>query len=133
MHPFNNTLRDIKIGNILFDSSDGKIKFIYFSISTIVKSENKLINEPDASMHYQNPQIFDTDNKGYTNHFIVDLWAVGICLYIFIFEEFPFDADSELKLGIKICDKKFKFPFNLKNKDFEELLNVFLDKYLKKE
>ena len=132
MHSFNIAHRDIKIENILLDSRDGKIKFIDFSISTIVKSENKLINEPGGSMHYQSPEFFDTNNKGYYNPFIADLWAVGICLYIFIFEEFPFDADSELELDINICDKQYKFPFDPKNKEYEELLNAFLDKDLNK-
>ena len=131
MHSFNIVHRDIKIENILLDSNDGKIKLIDFSISTIVKSENKLINEPGGSMHYQSPEFFDTDNNGYHDPFKADVWAIGICLYIFIFEEFPFDSESELELGIKICDKPYKFPFDPKNKDFEELLNAFLNKNLK--
>ena len=131
IHSFNIAHRDIKIENILFDSNDGKIKIIDFSISTIVKSENKLINEPGGSMHYQSPEFFDTDNKGYYDPFKADIWAIGICLYIFIFEEFPFDSDSELELGIKICDKTYKFPFDPKNKDYEELLNAFLNKNIK--
>ena len=131
IHSFNIAHRDIKIENILFDSNDGKIKIIDFSISTIVKSENKLINEPGGSMHYQSPEFFDTYNKGYSDPFKADIWAIGICLYIFIFEEFPFDSDSELELGIKICDKPYKFPFDPKNKDYEELLNAFLNKNIK--
>ena len=67
IHSYNIAHRDIKIENILFDSNDGKIKIIDFSISTIVKSENKLINEPGGSMHYQSPEFFDTDNNGYYN------------------------------------------------------------------
>ena len=58
IHSFNIAHRDIKIENILFDSRDGKIKFIDFSISTIVTSDNKLINEPGGSMHYQSPEFF---------------------------------------------------------------------------
>ena len=132
IHSFNIVHRDIKIENILFDSKDGKIKLIDFSISTIVKSENKLINEPGGSMHYQSPEFFDTENKGYYDPFKVDIWAVGICLYIFIFEEFPFDSESELELGIKISDKPYKFPYDPKNKNFEELLSYLLDKDPKK-
>lgn len=132
IHSFNIVNRDIKIENILFDSNDKKIKLIDFSIGTIVKSENKLINEPGGSMHYQSPEFFDTDNNGYYNPFISDIWAFGICLYIFIFEEFPFDSESELELGIKISKKNHIFPFDPKNKDFEELINSLLEKDLKK-
>lgn len=132
IHSFNIVHRDIKMENILFNSQDKKIKFIDFSISSIVTSEKKLINEPGGSMHYQSPEFFDTDNGGYYDPFIADVWAVGICLYIFIFEEFPFDSDSELELGIKICEKPLKFPYDPANKDFEQLLNDLLEKKLEK-
>ena len=133
MHKYNIAHRDIKMENILFDDKSGNIKFIDFSISTIVNSENKLINEPGGSMHYQSPEFFNTENNdGYYDPFKADIWAVGICLYIFIFEEFPFDSDSELELGIKISENNYKFPFDPKNKSFEELLKSILDKELNK-
>ena len=133
MHKYNIAHRDIKIENILFDEKSAKIKFIDFSISTIVSSENKLINEPGGSMHYQSPEFFNTENNnGYSDPFIADIWAVGICLYIFIFEEFPFDSDSELELGIKISEKNYKFPFDPENKNFVILIDSILNKDLNK-
>ena len=71
-------------------------------------------------------------NEGYYNPFIADIWAVGICLYIFIFEEFPFDSDSELELGIKISEKNYKFPYDPENKNFENLLEALLNKDINK-
>ena len=82
-------------------------------------------------MHYQSPEFFNSENNnGYYDPFIADIWAVGICLYIFIFEEFPFDSDSELELGIKISEKNYKFPFEPDNKDFENLIDAMLKKDL---
>ena len=123
--------RDIKIENILFDSKDKNPKIIDFSISTIHNNNNNLINEPGGSIHYQAPEIFsDTTiiNKGYYNSFLADIWSIGICLYIFIYEEFPFDSDSELELQIKISENKIKPPFNSENKDFDFLLEKLLEK-----
>ena len=57
---------------------------------------------------------------------------MGICLYIFIFEEFPFDSDSELELGIKISEQNYKFPYEPRNKDFEDLISALLNKDLNK-
>jgi len=129
MHKLNIVHRDIKIENILFDDKSGKIKFIDFSISTILKKDQKLINEPGGSMHYQSPEFFNTENNdGYYDPFIADIWAVGICLYIFIFEEFPFDSESELELGIKISEKEYKFPFDPENKNFEKIIEAMLHK-----
>lgn len=132
IHSFNIVHRDIKMENILFNSIDKKIKYIDFSISTILEKDKKLINEPGGSMHYQSPEFFDTENGGYYDPIKADIWAVGICLYIFIFEEFPFDSDSELELGIKISEKSLKFPFDPENKDYEEVLNALLEKKLDK-
>ena len=133
MHKYNIAHRDIKIENILFDEKNEKIKFIDFSISTIVNSDNKLINEPGGSMHYQSPEFFNTENtNGYYDPFIADIWAIGICLYIFIFGEFPFDSDSESETGTKTSEKNYEFPFDPKNKNSEKLLGDLLNKDLNK-
>ena len=132
MHKLNIVHRDIKMENILFDDKSGKIKFIDFSISTIVNQDKKLINEPGGSMHYQSPEFFNTENNdGYYDPFKADIWAVGICLYIFIFEEFPFDSESELELGIKISEKEYKFPFDPESNNFELLIESMLKKDIK--
>ena len=109
-HIHNNRIshRDIKIENILFTSEhNGVIKIIDFSISTIIPNDVKEINEPGGSMHYQAPEMFDYDKKGYYDPFKIDYWAVGVCLYIFIFEQFPFDDESELALQMKISNNKY--------------------------
>ena len=45
--------RDLKPENIVFSSDDNQIKIIDFSISTIVKTKNNLINEPGGSIFFQ--------------------------------------------------------------------------------
>jgi serine/threonine protein kinase len=122
--------RDIKIENILFDSKDKNPKIIDFSISTI-HNNNNFINEPAGSIHYQAPEIFSDEtikNKGFYDAFKADVWSVGICLYIFIYEEFPFDAESELELQIKIGENKINPPVNAENKDFDVLIEKLLEK-----
>jgi serine/threonine protein kinase len=123
--------RDIKIENILFDSKDKNPKIIDFSISTIHNNNNNFINEPAGSIHYQAPEIFSDStikNKGFYDAFKADVWSVGICLFIFIYEEFPFDGESELQLQINIGEKKLNPPFNSENKDFDSLLEKLLEK-----
>ena len=130
-HIHNNriTHRDIKIENILFTSEHhGAIKIIDFSISTIIPTNVAEINEPGGSMHYQAPEMFDYDKKGYYDPFKIDYWAVGVCLYIFIFEQFPFDDESELALQMKISNNKLEMPFNPMNAEYEEVLNALMEK-----
>ena len=84
-------------------------------------------------MHYQSPEFFNTENtNGYYDPFIADIWAIGICLYIFIFGEFPFDSDSESETGTKTSEKNYEFPFDPKNKNSEKLLGDLLNKDLNK-
>ena len=130
IHSHNIIHRDIKIENLLFDSKENKIKIIDFSISTILLSKNNKIDEPGGSMHYQAPELQNIETNTNYNPFYADIWSVGICLYIFIFEEFPFDSESELELGIKISEKNYKFPFEPENKDFEKLIDTILKKDL---
>ena len=128
IHSLNIIHRDIKIENILYDSKENKTKIIDFSISTILQNKNSKIDEPGGSMHYQAPELQSMEtNKNY-NPFFSDIWSVGICLYIFIFEEFPFDSDSELELQMKILENDIKLPFNPENKNYEDLLFKLLDK-----
>lgn len=49
--------RDLKPENILFSSEDQSIKIIDFSISTIVKTKNNMINEPGGSIFFQGINI----------------------------------------------------------------------------
>ena len=49
-------------------------------------------------------------------------------MYIFIYEEFPFDAESELELQIKIGENKINPPVNAENKDFDVLIEKLLEK-----
>lgn len=120
--------RDIKIENILFNSKDKKIKIIDYSISTILSNGETEINEPGGSMHYQAPELFSYDTKGYYEPFKADIWSIGICLYIFIYEQYPFDSDSELELQMKILNNDLYHPFNPDNESFLLLLNSLLDK-----
>ena len=79
-------------------------------------------------MHYQAPELQNIETNTNYNPFYADIWSVGICLYIFIFEEFPFDSDSELELQIKILENDIKLPFNPLNKFYENLLFQLLEK-----
>ena len=129
IHSCNISHRDIKMENILYNSVEDKIKIIDFSISTIIHSNKTLINEPGGSMHYQSPEMFTTEEtKGYYEPKATDIYAVGVCLYIFIFEQFPFDDESELCLQMKILNEKLQFPFDPKNEDYVILLKALMEK-----
>lgn len=129
--------RDIKLENMVFSSLNGdtvgRAKLIDFSISSIVISSDNLVNEPGGSVHFQGimyiliiaPEQFEMD-EGY-NAFIADIWSAGICIYIFLSENFPFDADSEIELQTLISDNEIEYPEAF-DKSTIEFLKLILNK-----
>ncbi len=110
IHSLNICHKDIKPENVVFSSQDNEIKIIDFSIGKILSDgEDKLIDEPGGSIHFQAPELFESFAPKY-NPFKNDIWSVGITLYIFISESFPFDADSELELQIIISEQEISYP-----------------------
>jgi len=109
--------KDIKPENFVFSSEDSLLKFIDFSIGKILNPLEKdiLINEPGGSIHFQAPELFDKMDSFY-DPFKYDVWSLGITMYIFLVEQFPFDSDSELELQIMIAEKEINYPKELDDK-----------------
>ncbi len=134
--------RDIKPDNIVFSSRDDNIKIIDFSISVFFKELNNinkdldlgkakglfLTNEPGGTIHFQAPEQFET---GKHNPFFSDIWSLGVSLYIFICEEYPFDSESELELQIKIFEEDIKFPEFVDN-NMKNIIQSMLERDLSK-
>lgn len=132
--------RDLKPDNIVFSSKDNNCKIIDFSISTFFNIENFnhykneinndkletrfLTNEPGGSIHFQAPEQFEISKH---NPFISDIWSLGVSLYIFLCEEFPFDSDSELELQIKIADEEPTYPDYL-DSDLKNIIKRMMEK-----
>lgn len=74
---------DIKPENILVDNNKN-IKLIDFDNSFIRNNNNKRVTGTDLYL----PPEFNNDEKIY-NHASVDVWSIGVLLYVMIFLEFP--------------------------------------------
>jgi len=129
--------RDIKPENIVYSTKDKCCKIIDFSISIICEKseENRkfFTKEPGGSIHFQAPEQYE---MGSYNPFVSDIWSLGISIYIFLFEVYPFDcnSDSELELQINICNQKVKFPEYVYDNDDDNLLLVtFIEALLEKD
>jgi len=59
----------------------------------------------------------------------IDIWALGVNLYIMLFGVFPFDAKYEEDINDKIVNDPLKFPPNIRiSKTGYNLLNKLLEK-----
>lgn len=98
--------RDLKLGNILLTNENGRevLKLTDFGLSRLVHSQQtgltKLI-KPAGTMSYMAPELvscYVLYNTGQKNRirpydcFGVDMWALGVSLFMLLCKEHPFDS-----------------------------------------
>ncbi len=98
--------KDIKPENILVDSN-GKAKIVDFGISEIV-NDDCIINENSGTLMFCAPEMFRNNNA--INGIKVDVWSLGITLYLMLYGMFPFDGNNYDELKKSIMEGELKFP-----------------------
>lgn len=83
--------RDLKLENVLFETiAKSKIKIVDFGISGRVK--HGVGEKNDAGTYkYLPPEFFEAYS---TASPALDIWSIGVMLFLMIFKEFPFDGDD---------------------------------------
>lgn len=65
----------------------------------------------------------------YSSSTKIDIWALGVNLYLMLFGVFPFDAKIEGDINDKIINSPLKFPSNIQiSKSGFNLINGLLEK-----
>jgi len=93
LHKNNIAHRDLKLENILIDDNKN-IKVIDFGFS-LVTPRNKPLNVCCGTPSYMAPELIA--KKNYYGH-LVDIWALGILLFVLLSGYFPFKGISILFL-----------------------------------
>ena len=113
--------RDIKLENILLiDEKIVKIIDFGFSIKCPKKSYQKFLC---GTPTYMAPEII---NK---NHYIPeysDIWSLGVLLYIMLTGNFPFNANTEDELCMKINKCDFDIPDYLSVESRNLIRKIFI-------
>ena len=104
--------RDIKLENVLIIKDD-IIKLIDFGFA-IKCNRNEYQDFFCGTIYYMPPEIV---NKKKYIPFYSDIWSLGVLLYIMLFGNFPFKANSEEKLFELINNGKLIFPNNINVSD----------------
>jgi serine/threonine protein kinase len=83
-------------------------KLLDFSISTIVEESNKdfSVNYITGTTNFQAPETMMSKADGRLS----DIWSLGVSMFVFLSNVFPFDGDSELVVQLKTMKGEFSYP-----------------------
>ncbi|ESO00628.1 hypothetical protein HELRODRAFT_131017, partial [Helobdella robusta] len=105
-HKMNVVHRDLKAENLLLDSGLN-VKVADFGFSNISKP-GELLRTHCGSPPYAAPELFE--GKEYDGP-KVDIWSLGIVLYVLVVGSLPFDGKTLQELRSSILAGKFRVPF----------------------
>ncbi|WBW72354.1 serine/threonine protein kinase Ppk25 [Schizosaccharomyces osmophilus] len=98
--------RDLKIENILLTEDLRQVKLIDFGLSNFY-SQTDLLQTYCGSLYFAAPELLDA--VPYTGP-EVDVWSLGVVLYVMVCGRVPFDDVSVPMLHSKIKSGKIEFP-----------------------
>lgn len=123
--------RDLKINNVVFlDEEKTKVALIDFGISTFSNDYGEGGDVVKAgTLKYMPPELLVEGEKNMKVSNKVDMWAMGVILYLLYFKRFPFDGKSGNEIKKKIKRDHVCFPCEIKiRKSLIELINKLLEK-----
>jgi polo-like kinase 1 len=118
--------RDLKLANI-FLTDELKIKIGDFGLTTRVNYTDERQKNIVGTPYYMAPEIIQPGEVGYS--YEVDIWAIGVILYIWVIGKMPFNAPDTEKLYRKILDCNYCFPEEIEISDeVKDLIGKMLEK-----
>uniref|UniRef100_A0A8B9LGN1 non-specific serine/threonine protein kinase n=1 Tax=Astyanax mexicanus TaxID=7994 RepID=A0A8B9LGN1_ASTMX len=119
--------RDIKPSNLLL-GDDGHIKIADFGVSNEFEGSDALLSNSAGTPAFMAPETL-TDQENRFSGKALDVWAIGVTLYCFVFGKCPFVDDYILALYEKIRNCPVIFPDTPSVcEELKELLIRMLDK-----
>ncbi|XP_041851003.1 calcium/calmodulin-dependent protein kinase kinase 1b [Melanotaenia boesemani] len=100
--------RDIKPSNLLL-GDDGHVKIADFGVSNEFEGVDDLLSSTVGTPAFMAPETISENQQSFSGK-AVDVWAMGVTLYCFVFGECPFYDDYIVSLHNKIKDKPVEFP-----------------------
>lgn len=114
--------RDLSLENLLIDNHDN-LKIADFGLSKAVTDSDPLCTTKCGTRPYLAPEILR--NEPYTEQ--VDIWQLGIVIYVMAFGCFPFCISNEAQMIAEIQTKTPEFPEDV-DLDLKDLLLKLLAK-----
>uniref|UniRef100_A0A8C6YNK3 non-specific serine/threonine protein kinase n=1 Tax=Nothoprocta perdicaria TaxID=30464 RepID=A0A8C6YNK3_NOTPE len=115
--------RDIKPSNLLL-GDDGHVKIADFGVSNQFEGNDAQLSSTAGTPAFMAPEAISDTGKSFSGK-ALDVWAMGITLYCFVYGKCPFIDEYILGLHNRIKNKPVEFP---EDKELKELILRMLDK-----
>lgn len=116
--------RDIKLDNVLLDSTQSNIKICDFGVSKILKTKNQMMDEKCGTPAYLAPEIIlGCGYEGYWS----DIWSLGVLLYCLTCASVPFRGQNIPDLHKSILSGTYTLPSHLSD-PVKDLISKMLKK-----
>lgn len=112
LHSNNIVHHDLKLENFVIGNK-GKVKITDFGLSALLKNEDEKQRLTGGTTNYMSPEIIQNEEHS----FGVDIWAIGVCAFIMLIGQPPFEGSSKEVVyeKIKNCDYHFPIKNNISN------------------
>ncbi|KAM9384797.1 calcium/calmodulin-dependent protein kinase kinase 1 isoform 2-T3 [Pholidichthys leucotaenia] len=119
--------RDIKPSNLLL-GDDGHVKIADFGVSNQFEGNDALLSSTAGTPAFMAPETLSDKHKSFSGK-ALDVWAMGVTLYCFVFGKCPFIDEYILALHNKIRTNPVEFPEIPKtSEELQTLILQMLDK-----
>ena len=104
--------RDLKLENVLFSGkSKHEIKIVDFGIAGQWRG-TKIDKTTAGTLRYMPPEVIENLEYKSNANPALDMWSLGVMLYVMLFNSFPFDSDSPACIKSQIVHSELCFPEN---------------------
>ncbi|XP_061733355.1 calcium/calmodulin-dependent protein kinase kinase 1-like [Nerophis ophidion] len=119
--------RDIKPSNLLL-GDDGHVKIADFGVSNEFEGTDALLSSSAGTPAFMAPETMTDQEQGFSGK-ALDVWAMGVTLYCFVYGKCPFYDEYIVSLHNKIKNKPVEFPENPSvSVELKHLIEKMLDK-----
>ncbi|XP_069817010.1 calcium/calmodulin-dependent protein kinase kinase 2 isoform X3 [Dendropsophus ebraccatus] len=119
--------RDVKPSNLLV-GEDGHIKIADFGVSNQFEGTDAFLTNTVGTPAFMAPETLSETRKIFSGK-ALDVWAMGVTLYCFVFGQCPFMDERILTLHGKIKNQPLEFPDQPEiSEDLKDLILKMLDK-----
>uniref|UniRef100_A0A673H4F1 calcium/calmodulin-dependent protein kinase n=1 Tax=Sinocyclocheilus rhinocerous TaxID=307959 RepID=A0A673H4F1_9TELE len=99
--------RDVKPSNLLL-GDDGHVKIADFGVSNQFEGNDALLSSTAGTPAFMAPETLSDNRKNFSGK-ALDVWAMGVTLYCFVYGKCPFIDEYILALHNKIKSKPVEF------------------------